>query len=51
MKAITQAARVLVLALCVWVMLSYGEIVAQNTQPQPSYRNYNMFNIIQQEVI
>ena len=51
MKAITQAARVLVLALCVWVAVSYGEIVTHNTQPQPNYSNYNMFNIMQQEVI
>lgn len=43
MKVITQAARVLVLALCVWLMLSYGEIVAHNTQPNPHYHKNNFF--------
>ena len=43
MKAITQAARVMILALCVWVMLSYGELVMNNTQPNPHYHNYNFF--------
>ena len=43
MKAITRAARVLTLILCVWIAASYGEIVTHNTQPNPHYNTYNFF--------
>lgn len=45
-KILTKAFDILLVAAILWLVISFFDIISQNTMPNPQYNDYNLFVVL-----